>query len=149
MLASVRDYRQSDVNKSWVCPLEGCDKKYPKPQLMFAHLYQQEELHGHQVHLYTTYKDPNAPSPLHDKSIVFKSSSEYLIGSKKRERTVPQKRTARKKSRLSSVAAATVEETEAVQQPEEQQQHNKSSTSSAGEQHQELGVETQRQQVWH
>lgn len=137
VLASVPDYRQSDVNKSWVCPLDACGKKYPKPQLMFAHLDQHEDLHGQRVHLYTTYQDPNAPSPLHDKAIVFKSSSEYLIGSKKRERSVPQQRNARKKSRLSSLAAAA----EAVPGAEEQQQQQQEdSTSSAHEQHQEFEV---------
>lgn len=154
MLASVPDYRQSDVNKSWVCPVNGCGKKYPKPQLMFAHLDQHEDLHGQRVHLYTTYQDSNAPNPLHDNAIVFKSSSDYLVGSKKRERSVPHKRGARKRPRLSRLAEAaeTVQETEHqvhCKVVEEQQQQEGGGVPKEQQQQQQEQEQRQEQQLEH
>ena len=106
MLASVPDYRQSDVNKSWVCPKDGCNKKYPKPQLMFDHLDGHQEFHGETVHLYTTYQDPNVANPLDEEAIVFKSSTEYIVGSKKRKRSFPQRDASARKSKLNRLAEA-------------------------------------------
>ena len=111
VLASVPEYRQSDTNKSWMCAKEGCTKKYPKPQLMFHHLESHPEYHRRRFHLYTTYQDPKyILNPLDDRSIVFKGSTEYVVGlgsKNKRKRSPPkQNASTKKQSKVNSLAAA-------------------------------------------